>query len=250
MKGIVLYISLLLLVVGCGRDNDVERTSSCSVAHLWSYVGRSTVIIPDDIYVEGYVVANDKLGELNKCVVVADSSGGVAINIDADDVENILPLYSRVRVHCSGLWIANNGTKLLLGTKPTGEYLVDRVPSSLILNYIHPQPSDNLPPIVNQRTIATLQDRDMLTMVSIDGLSLVEEEHGAMWTDIDPNSGRTVDTQRHFTDGCDTLLVVVEASCHYAKESIPVKPLRLSGIVDRYAGEMVFRVVNHGVNIN
>lgn len=250
MKGIVLYISLLLLVVGCGRDNDVERTSSCSVAHLWSYVGRSTVIIPDDIYVEGYVVANDKLGELNKCVVVADSSGGVAVNIDADDVENILPLYSRVRVHCSGLWIANNGTKLLLGTKPTGEYLVDRVPSALILNYIHLQPSDNSSQIVNQRTIATLQDKDMLTMVSIDGLSLVEEEHGALWADIDPNTGRTIDTQRHFTDGCDTLVVVVAASCHYAKESIPNKSIRLSGIVDRYAGNSVLRVINHGISTN
>lgn len=250
MRGIVLSISLLLFAVACDRDSDKERSHHCSIAHLWSYVGYSTVIIPDDIYVEGYIIANDKYGELNKCVVVADSSGGVAINIDTDNVERMLPLYSRVRVNCSGLWIANNGTKLLLGAKPTGEYLVDRIPAKSVLYHIHPLPGDDSLPVVNQRTIATLHDRDMLTMVSIEGLSLVEEEHGAMWADIDPNTGRTIDTQRHFTDSCDTLVVVVAASCHYAKESIPNKPLRLSGIVDKYAGKTALRVINHSVNTN
>ena len=249
MRGIVLSISLMLFAVGCGSDRDSLHKQSSSVAYLWSYVRNSMVIIPDDIYIEGFVVANDKHGELNSCVVVADSSGGVAISIDEDNVESILPLYSRVRVNCSGLWIANQGTKLLLGAKPTGDYPVDRISKSAVLNYIRPLPGDDATPVVNPRTIASLQDRDMLTMVVIEGVYLVDEERGASWTDIDPKSGRTLNSLRHFTDGCDTLSVAVSSSCDYAEESIPIVPLRLYGIIDRYAGDRVFRVINHGVEI-
>lgn len=249
MRGIVLSISLLLLAVGCGRDNDYMQPSSCSVVSLWSYVRNSTVVIPDDIYIDGYIVANDRFGELDNCVVVADSSGGVAISADAECIEDILPLYSRVKLHCSGLWIANQDIKLLLGAKPTGEYLVDKVTQRALLNYIRPVPDNDSTPIVNHRTIATLKDRDMLTLITISGIHLVEEEHGLLWADIDEESGIARTSLRHFTDGCDTLSIVISSSCHYAREAIPTTSVRLSGILDNYAGDKVLRVINHGVDI-
>lgn len=249
MRGIVLSISLILLAIGCDSDGDITNARSSSIVHLWSYVSNSTTVIPDDIYIDGYIVANDKFGELQNCVVVADSSGGVAISVDVDDIESILPLYSRVRVHCSGLWIANQNIKLLLGAMPTGDYLVDMIPERTVLNYIHPLPSGDTIPIANHRTISTLTNRDMLTMVYIDGLSLTTTEHGTLWADIDPESGRATTSLRHFTDGQDTLSVVVSSHCKYAKEPIPTTPVRLSGIVDSYAGDKALRIINHGVDI-
>ena len=100
MRQIVLYISLLLGTIGC-RGSEEAVVESRSIASLWSYIGRETVLITEDISLRGYVVANDKYGELRRAIVVEDGSAGVMVELDMEDVELSIPLYSRVEVNCS-----------------------------------------------------------------------------------------------------------------------------------------------------
>ena len=249
MRQIALYISLALLLLGCGGEHDMPESKLCSIASLWRYVSGGSISIPDDIFVEGYVVANDRYGEYNSAIVIADESGGISVEIDLDDIEAILPLYSRVRVTCSGLTIASVGAKLLLGAEPTGEYVVDRIDGSMVLNYIDILPTDSTTPAIRHRKISQLKATDVLSMVVIDNLAPIEKEQWMLWTDKDVDSGRTITTVRHFTDGVDTLSVVTDAKCHYATEPLLSYPVRLSGILDWYRGGIAFRVINHGVDM-
>ena len=58
MRRIVLYISLLLVAIGC-RGSEEAVVESRSIASLWSYVRRETVLITEDISLRGYIVANE-----------------------------------------------------------------------------------------------------------------------------------------------------------------------------------------------
>ena len=242
----MLYISLLLGVTGC--RSEVFSPDDSSVASLWSYVRRSTVAITDDIYISGHIVANDLYGELNKAIVVADDSGSVLIDVDMDDTARLYPLYSRVSVRCSGLWLGTIGPKLLLGAEPLGDFVVDRIPATRVQNYLSVLPDNDNTPTLRRRKIAELEYRDVLGYVAIDGVALVAEEQGMLWADVDADTQRPVTTVRHFHCNGDTLRVVTDAKCHYASEPIPTHSLCLSGILDWYNGDFALRIINHGID--
>lgn len=244
MRQIVLYISLLLGIVGCSGKEDIGGEYS-SIASLWGYARNGTVQITKDVYICGHVVANDKYGELNKTIVVADDSAGVVIEVDMDDIEGYYPLYSKVQIRCAGLWLGTIGPKLILGAKPIGDYIVDRVPSSRVANYITLLSENNDTPTVRRRKVAELEYRDMLNYVAVEDLRLVDSEHGLSWTDSDPITGQPITTVRHFCQGSDTLRVVTYAGCRYATENIPTSPIFFSGILDWYDGDIAMRIVGH-----
>lgn len=248
MSRIVLYISLILSAIGCCDVEDATIGDYRSIASLWSYARRGTVQITEDIYIEGYVVANDKYGELSKAIVVADDSAGVVVELDMADVELRFPLYSRVMVRCSGLWLGVVGPKLLLGAEPMGEYVVDRVPGSRVLNHIVALPISHDTPTIRHRSVAELEYRDMLSYVAVKGVRLVDSEIGKWWADIDSLSGRPTTTLRQFVQEGDTLRVVTDARCHYATEYIPTSPLIISGILDWYDGDIALRIIAHSID--
>ncbi|MBO7281771.1 MAG: hypothetical protein J6U73_00015 [Alistipes sp.] len=244
MRRIALYISLLLGAIGCSGSEDIGGNYH-SIASLWSYVRRGTVQITEDIYLCGYVVANDKFGELNRAIVVADDSAGVVIEIDMDGIEYCYPLYSKVQIRCSGLWLGTIGPKLMLGAEPIGDFVVDRVPSSRVSNYITLLPENSDTPTFRRRRVAELGYRDMLNYIVVENLRLVDSEHGVCWTDNDPATGLPITTVRHFCQGGDTLRVVTAAESQYATEYIPTSSIFISGILDWYDGDIAMRIVGH-----
>ncbi len=247
MRQIVLYISLLLGAIGC-RGSEEAVVESRSIASLWSYIGRETVLITEDISLRGYVVANDKYGELRRAIVVEDGSAGVMVELDMEDVELSIPLYSRVEVNCSGLWLAAVGPKLMLGAEPMGDFVVDRIPASKALNHISVLRESSDTPTIARRSIAELGYRDMLRYVSVAGLRLVDSEHGTLWTDVDSLTGRPITSVRHFVDANDTLRVVTDARCHYATDYIPTLELIISGVVDWYDGDIALRIIGRNID--
>lgn len=247
MRRIVLYISLLLVAIGC-RGSEEAVVESRSIASLWSYVRRETVLITEDISLRGYIVANDKYGELQRAIVVEDGSAGVMVELDMEDVELCLPLYSRVELHCAGLWLGAVGPKLMLGAEPMGDFVVDRIPASKALNHISVLRENSDTPTIGRRSIAELGYRDMLRYVSVAGIHLVDSEQGSLWTDVDSLTGRPITSVRHFVDGDDTLRVVTDARCHYATDYIPTLKLVISGVLDWYDGDIALRIIGRNID--
>lgn len=235
--------------IGCSGSEELDRECR-SIASLWSYVRRSTVLITEDICLRGYIVANDKYGELSRAIVVSDGSAGIMVELDMDNIELVYPLYSGVELRCAGLWLGTVGPKLLLGAEPMGEYVVDRIPARRALNHISILPKNDDTPTIRHRRVAELEYRDVLSYVAVEGVCLVDSECGARWTDVDSLTKRPITTVRHFVQDGDTLRVVIDARSHYTTEYIPTSKLTISGILDWYDGDIALRIAGHHVDLD
>lgn len=68
---------------------------------------------------------------------------------------------------------------------------------------------------------------------------------GKTWCDTDPETGRTVATERTILDaGGNEFTVRSTATCVYAKEPVPSGTGSLYGIIDYFAGKYTLRVTN------
>lgn len=244
----MLLISMLLACVTCsdgGHDSGVE--GDVSIAYLRSMADARSQRIKSDIWVEGIVVLNDKLGESYKSVVVYDDTAGVEVKLDLEDVDKTLPLYSGVRIRCDGLHVGREGERCVLGAEPTAEYVVDRIAESEIPNRITLYDAGAPRELATKRRIADIGYSDMLAYVRIDGVRLIAQERGALWCDANAADAPFESSLRHFTDGRDTLTVATLNRCYYATELIMEEEVTLIGVVDSYRGELVLRLSDHKI---
>ena len=248
MRGIVALISLIaLLLVSCSPPELEMRSGEVSVAYVWSLAHDRSTKIKSDIFIRGRVVLTDKLGEISRSIIVADDSGGVEIKIDLDNINDIIPIYSEVTLHLSGLSVGREGSKIVVGEHPTAQYVVDRIPSDRVFNYITLHDTDCSPLTPEVVRIGDIDAWHMLRSISIDGVHFVDEEEGTCWAEYDDERQRRITTVHHITDGVDTIPVIVNGECRYAAESLPQGPLRITAIVDWHDGAIALRIANHRV---
>lgn len=239
-------VSLLLLTaVGCSQPEAYHPRGDVSIAYLRSMADGRSTLVKEDLYIEGRVVLNDKLGESFKQFVVDDGSAGVAIEFDSENIDVVVPLNATVRVRCTGMYLGREGSRFTLGVKPTAEYVVDRIAQDEIFNYLTVTTYDSAPPVPAVRSIADITAYDMLRYVCVEDLVLVESERGTTWCDEVGHDELYRSTLRHFTDGPDTLAVATINCCHYASEDVPTRRTTLAGVIDTYDGEFVLRLSNH-----
>jgi hypothetical protein len=244
MRRIVLFISLvLLLAISCYRSTDrCEASGDVSIAYLCSLADQRSQRLKGDMWIEGCVVLNDKLGEAYKSFVLYDGTAGVEVEVDVEDVDRVAPLFAELRIRCEGLHVGREGERVVLGAKPTAEYVVDRIPESETENRFEVTLSAVANRHEQSMTIADVGYDDMLRYVRIEGVQLVEEEAGLTWCDMDASERPFDSSLRHFTDGTDTLTVAVLNRCHYAVGHIPSDIVTLVGVVDSYDGCPVLRL--------
>ena len=235
------------MFVSCTTESLRAPRGQVSVAYLWSLTSERSVTIKNDIYIVGYVVANDKLGELRKAIVIDDGSGGIELKVEGEEINAVAPLFSRVMLRCSGLNIGREGAKTVIGRAPTAEYVVDRIDKDDVLNY--PTLLDNQDTaLVGERvTIEQANTDKMLRYVAISDLLPIKEEQGLTWCDSEQSSEEHRTSVRHFHDLSDTLRVVVDGACYYASERLPKQTCTLHGIVDWYDGDIALRISAHQV---
>ena len=243
MRVIALIISMLLACAACssgsGHSGGVE--GDVSIAYLRSMADARSQRIKSDIWIEGIVVLNDKLGESYKSFVVYDGTAGVEVKVDLEDVDRALPLYSGVRIRCEGLHVGREGERCVLGAEPTAEYVVDRIAENEVLNRMTINISGDSRERARTVAIADIGVGDLMDYVRIDGVWLVDEERGTAWCDA--VSGSDFESSlRHFTDGVDILKVATLNGCDYATEPIDDGVVTLIGVVDSYRGELVVRL--------
>ena len=240
---ISLILSLLLSLASCTTESITSPRGEVSIAYLWSLCSERSIAIKKDLYIVGYVVANDKLGEKNKAIVIDDGSGGIELKVEGEDINAVAPLFSRVMLRCSGLNIGREGGKTVIGRAPTAEYVVDRIDKDDLLNYLSLLNSQNTAPAGESLAIGEIDSHKMLRYVTLSNLQLVDEELGMTWCDVDPyNPGQYQTTVRHFHNLTDTLRVVIDHRCYYADQKPPQQCCTMHGIVDWHDGDIALRI--------
>ena len=248
MPRIVFYISLALMFVACEPHSSESESGRVTIAELRSRARYDVRTIESDIYVEGYVVANDKFGELEYALVIDDGTAGVELLIDSRRVNDYVPLFSYVRLNCSGLSICREGARTLVGAHPTGEYVVDRVAEECLFNYINIVDAECQAPEPRVVSISELREKDVLSYVKIFDLTVIDEDCGKCWCDIAPDDPTAfVTTMRRFTDGRDTLSIITSGSCRYASDAIPSLRFSAMGIVDWCDRDLVLRLTSRQI---
>lgn len=74
-----------------------------------------TTLIQKDIVIAVIVAADDRSGNYYKQVVVQDSTGGIAVDIDAYSLYNNYPVGRKIYIRCKGLYLGYNGGTPELG---------------------------------------------------------------------------------------------------------------------------------------
>lgn len=251
MRRMLVHISLVVatLLLACNKEQGEYPTSGkVSIAYLQSMATERSIHITQDIFIEGRVVANDKLYEIEKGAVICDESGGIELKIENDDINDLIPLFSHVRLRCSGLNIGREGARLVIGAKPTGEYVVDRLRREELFNYVSIISDDLTAPSATTIEISEIDSRSVLRYARFEDMEICAKGHGAKWCDEDvENNDRYVTTVRHFVRDTDTLRIVTSGRCYYASELIPTTRLTLIGIIDWYDNDFALRITSHQV---
>lgn len=238
-----MLISLLLGMVSCTQGDEGGRVveGDISIAYLHSLADGRSQRLRGDMWIEGCVVLNDKLGESYKSFLLYDGTAGIEVKVDLEDVDRVVPLYAGVRIRCEGLYVGREGERYVLGAKPTAEYVVDRIAESEVLNRMTIDISGDSRERARVVAISEIGLCDMLDYVRVDGVRLVDQERGLAWCDM-VDGADLESSLRHFTDDVDILTIATLNSCDYATERIDDGVVTLIGVVDSYRGELVLRL--------
>ena len=250
MRRMLTYISLVVatLLLSCNGENGQYPThGKVSIAYLQSIATERSIPITQDVYIEGRVVANDKLCEIEQGAVIADESGGIEIAIDTNKTATQFPVSARVVVYCSGLTIGDYGGRLTLGAKPAGRYTVDRISSKDISRYFFVDKSAPKAIEPTRLNINEIAEEHIGNYIRLDDVTF-SSQAGMSWCDKEPASGEYITTERTLHDRKGNALAVrTIAECLYRSEKIPSGYGVVCGIVEYFNGNYSLRIVNHQI---
>ncbi|MDE6624226.1 MAG: hypothetical protein K2K30_07565 [Alistipes sp.] len=236
---------LLLLGGSCDRTSrphfEDPPGQLHSIAYLKSLCTRPSVVLAEDIAVRGRVVSSDRYGEFDRTLVLEDAGGGITVALDCPSTADEYPFGTTLTLYCNGLTLCNYGGKIQIGTAP-GDYGAGRIPAEELPARLRREPAAPAPPEAAEISIGELSLRHVDTYVRIEGVRFTTS---AAWCDTDPETGRTVATEREVVDATGARLRIrTIGSCTYANEPLPEGTGSLKGIVDYFGGSYSLRIVN------
>ena len=243
----MLYVSLIVLMACTSPVNNQVVDGDVSMTYLRSLADERSQCIKSDVWIEGCVALNDKVGETYKSFVLYDGEAGVDVKVDVEDVDFVVPLYAQVRMRCEGLHVGREGSRVVLGAEPTAEYVVDRISETEFENRLEIIHLYDKYSGCRTMQIADIGLDDVSCLVSVEAVRIIPEEASLAWCDADALERPFESSLRHFVSGVDTLTVATLNRCDYATQIVPGDIVTLVGVVDSYNGEVVLRLSNMSV---
>lgn len=252
LRTAVSVVLALAVLAGCDKASGLEfdddpPAGTATIAALKSRCTGEQAAVTEDITVEGVVTGNDLYGEFYKTLVVEDTSGGISIAVDATELYVDYPVGTAVTIHCNGLFLCDYGGKVMLGTRPTGEYAgPGRIPPAEAALYLRQKQAETRPLRPRTLTFGEVDMRHTDTYVHFEGVRFVQQGN---WYDPDPETGRPATTERQIADASGREFTVRTAgTCTYATEPVPQGTGSVYGIIDYFNGKYTLRIANREVD--
>lgn len=221
---LLVFTLLCIEIIACSDKVESYQTQDeniISIAHLRAQLRSEATPITEDYVIEGYIVANDHYGEYYKKLIISDGTGGIEIAIDAEDLYRDFPLYSRVTLNCSTLWIGDYGGRIIMGAPPTGEYTVDRIPQQELSRYLRRNSQDEEMPYPEYITINQITAHNCGNIYRMSDVGF-KEQSGMSWCEYDAESGKYTTTERLLYDKAgNSIPIRIAGECQYAEQMIP-----------------------------
>lgn len=139
----LLFLSCSLFFASCKKDYDAPPDNSgydpqipvtMTIAEL-QQLPQGLMIDSDDV-ISGIVVMDDRSGNYYKKIVIQDSTGGIEIEVDQNNLYNDFPIGRKIYVKVKGLFLGNYGQNLQLGYTPDAGGAVSTIPFVLVNEFI------------------------------------------------------------------------------------------------------------------
>jgi hypothetical protein len=235
MKNILQYALLLLTIsvvfVACVKQDfdappafqDCEVESNTTIAQLKQLfqVGGS-VLIEDDLIIEGVVVADDRSGNYFRSLIMQDETAGIEVRFNATDLYNDFPIGRRIYIRCKGLSVTDFNGLIQLGT----------IESALVRQTVCRGPR-NQPITPLDITIEELNNTHMSTLIRLTNVQFVNASSGVPFA-----NAAGLQSINHFLESCDTDGQIILRSSGYADFANELTPTGSGTITAIYS---VFR---------
>lgn len=238
----------MLLLAACSKPTSTSlSTKVTSIASLRDIAtDYRSILIRDNLVVEGQITANDKYGEFYNTLIVDDGSAAIKIMCEFDNNEIEYPFGSRIKLYCSGLYLFYQYGSLSIGAEPTGEYTLDYISEKRVGQYL--KHSDEATPTEVsplQLNIAELTPLHSNRYVELSNIMIVDTLGVTTFCARDPDTGRTLNTLHQAVDKHgDTIELFVNRLCSYADASLPKERCKLQVIVDYFDGDYSATITN------
>ncbi|MFI3317361.1 MAG: DUF5689 domain-containing protein [Rikenellaceae bacterium] len=221
-------------MVACSSiESGVELVSIASLRNIET--NSRSVLISENIAIEGIITANDKYGEFYNCLIIEDGSAAVKIMCDYEDLYISYPIHNTVTIYCSGLYLINHYGAITLGAEPTGDYTLDYISQANLGRYVKSNYTSAEPFTPPKLDICELTPLHYFQMVELDEVTISGYNGSQLFCVRDSTTNRTVDTYHTITDkNGDTAELSVDRLCMYADDSLPTITCNIQAIVGYY----------------
>ncbi len=201
---------------------------------------RKPTSIGENLTIYGIVTANDKSGNFYKQLMIQDSTGAIAVNINRTGLYGDFPVGRKVYIKCQGLSLGDYGKFIQLGYGLDANGNLGDIPSILMDDFIV---QASFPHVVEPKVV-TVSDVDTVENSTSDNVDLVgmliqfervqfiSSELGNTYAES-PNSGSG--TNRTLKS-CDDATILLRTSNYSQFQSavLPQGSGKLTGIYSRF----------------
>jgi hypothetical protein len=219
-----------------------------------------TMMINDDLIIQGYLNSTDESGNIYKTMYIQDNTGGLTVSIEQTGLNSTFKLGQRVFIKCKGLCLGTYGGMLELGygvyTSGTSKS-IGRIPATMLIGhfFLDSLPRNNAtPPAIFVPGTAANALGYVGKLVEVQNVKFPQA--GQKFVDIPGPNGST--TNRDIANYTGTPIVIngktfiIRTSNYadFAADTVPSGIGTLRGILTVYSGQyqLIIRDIKDVIN--
>lgn len=172
----LLLPAIALLFAACSKDDapsvshskDPDIATNATIQDVKSRFTGAITPINDSMVFSGIVIGNDATKNMTHQLFLEDSTGGIKISVDNDDLNSSYPVGTRVFVKAKGMSVSGDGNVVVLG-KASGDTITELPSASVSTTLI--AGSDNhyvMPVSMNANKIRSVYAGMLVTIDSVE----------------------------------------------------------------------------------
>lgn len=204
-----------------GEDPNIDPSEIVTISELMDIYQRGEFNpINLDKYLSVLVVADDRSGNFFRSLVIQDETGGITILLDDVELWNKYFIGKRLFINVSQLWISDFNGLPQVGYTPfddDGQMTLGRIPAVLIDDIIQGGTFNN-PIEPTTITIGQLENSNLNTLVSLEGLQFIGSALNSTFADAD-----NLISVNHTLEDCDGNKILLRTSgfSDFAAQEVP-----------------------------
>ena len=243
----LLIIFSVAFAAGCSVDRSADEFAASldptdgrtSIAHLCSMYRYEPLVLGEELWIRGAVVSSDRGGNVRRSVFVEDSTGGIEVLVDAENLFSQLFPGDSVTLRCGGLVLGGVGGTPKLGGEPRGVSEVSHLDEVEFFDRLLFEGHSATPPRVHHIKLKEVNHRYLGCLVCVEGVQFADEELGAVWCGGDePETHYLVDAEQR------RIGVRVVPSAEFAAEELPRGSGSITALLDYFGSEYQLRPVD------